>query len=67
MPSRSRMARKRRYLFADDGDPRMRRDSVVNRGGEHIAIDGERRTARDACLVGRPEHDRPEEAHLGLQ
>jgi hypothetical protein len=40
------------------------RHAIVNGAREDVTIHGERRSARDARLVGRPEHDRPEAAHF---
>ena len=42
-------------------------DALVHRGGEHLAVDGERAAARNARLIGALEDHRAEQAHLGLE
>ena len=53
--------------LAIDRDQRLGFQRAGDRGGETVAIDGERAAGRQLVAVGRAHHQRIEAAHFGMQ
>ena len=52
---------------AVDRDQRLGFERCGDRGGEAVAVDGERAAGRQLVAVGRVQHQRVEPAHFGMQ